>query len=201
MDVNQLNSYLFIDLHSTSSETFPENISKQYMINNDNISIEDENQIKPRYYLKHQQQRRSTLTSKRLQNSRFLVRERSLPNNLSKLPQLRQVTTRKQRHLYGLDDSSNSSMTIVNPDVQSTIISTSTDDYEDSHAYHVNQNHIMQTIKEEKPFFVHQNYEQEPYFFELVSTTRDDYSDIQIPYRSSPIIANRIVYIDDSIIV
>jgi len=175
------------------------------MINNDNRSIEDENPRKSRYYLKHQQQHRSTLTSKRLQNSRFILRERSLPNNLSKLPQLREATTRKQRHLYGLDDTNNSSMTIVNPDVQSTSISTSTDDYDDSHAYHVNQNRIMQTIKEEKPFIDYRDsssrYEKEPHFFEIVSTIRDDYSDIHIPYKSSPIIGNRIVYIDDSIIV
>jgi hypothetical protein len=165
-----------------------------------NTSNEDENQPKHRYYIKHQQQRRSTLTSKRLHNARFLIRERSLPNNLPNLPQLRPIITRQQKRLFGLDDTDNSSTTIFTHDAQSTIISTTTtDDYDDSHSYHVNQKRIMETIKEEKPSSL--PYEQEPRFFERVSTSRDDYSDIQIPYKFSPMIENRIAFIDDSIIV
>ncbi len=204
IDVKQLNSYLFIDLHSTSSETFPNNIrTSEY-----STSTEDENQRKHRYYLKNQQRHRSTLKAKRSHDPRFLMRERALPSNLHSLPQLRQITTRQQRHLFGLNDTDNSSMTIGNPDLQSTTISTTTEDYDDSHAYNVKQNQILQTIKEEKSFFTQQyfpdsflHYEEEPYFFEIVSTSRDDSSEIQIPYISSPIISDRMTYINDSIIV
>jgi hypothetical protein len=212
MDVQQLNSYLFIDLHSTSSETFPDNVSKQFLNNtitsDYNTSTEDESQRKPRFYHKNQQRRRSTLALKRSHNPRFLMRERSLSHHLHQLPQLRQLTTQQQRHLFGPDDTNNSSTTMMNQDLQSTTISTTTDDYDDSHAYNVNQHQIMQTIKEEKPFIVQQHsphlsfqYEKKPYFFELVSTSRDDYTDIQTLYKSSPMIDKQMTYINDSTIV
>jgi hypothetical protein len=128
------------------------------------------------------------------------MRERSLPNNLHKLPQLRRITTRQQKHLFGLDDSNNSSTNMINQDLQTINLnlSTTTDEYSDSHVYHVNQ----------KPSIVHQHfphsslhYKKEPYYFEIVSTTPDDYNDIPIADKSSPIIDNRIAYMNDSIIV
>ncbi len=213
IDVKKLNSYLFIDLHSTSSETFPENISKQVTNNNTKTSgyttsTEDESQKRHRYYVKNQQRYRTTSKSKRSHRPRFLMRERSLPNNLHTLPQLRQITTQQQRRLFEMNDTNNSSTTIVNPDLQSTTVSTTTDEYDDSHAYNVTQNQILQTIKEGKSFFTQPyfpdasiDHEQEPYFFEIVSTSRDDSSELHIPYISSPIIGNRLTYINDSIIV
>lgn len=138
------------------------------------------------------------------------MRERSLSNNPQRLPQLRQVITSQQRHLFGIDDSNNSSTTIINEDLQSTNISTTTDDYDDSHAYHVNQKQVMQTLKEEKTSVVVQqnlpqpsefHYEQEQYLFEIVSTSRGDDSDLQMSYQSTPVINNGPAYINDSIIV
>lgn len=197
MDVQNLNSYLFVDLHSTSSETFPNKTLT-------NTSTDDDNQKKSRYYLKHQQQNHSNLASKRISNSRFLMRERTLPNNLSNLPQLRQLTNRQEKYLFDLDDTNNSSTTVINQDVETATTTTTTDDYDDSHAYRVHQNQILQTIKEENPFINYHHYHDddgEPFFVEVVSTSRDDYSDIQISNKSFPTLTNRMTYIDDSIIV
>ncbi|CAF1291181.1 unnamed protein product [Rotaria sordida] len=216
LDVNQLKSYLFIDLHSTSSETSPDNISKIFSNNNTyDKSIENENQRKYHEYLK-QQRRRSTLKLKQSYNSRFIMRERSLPNNLHQLPQLRQINIQQQqqqqqKNLFQKNNNNNNNniRTIINQDLQSNI----TDDYDSSHAYHVNQNHIMQTINEEKPSMIPQNfphssvspfrlhYDQEPYLYEKVSTSHGDDSDIEIPYQSFPILRNGIIYTNDSIIV
>jgi hypothetical protein len=126
------------------------------------------------------------------------MRERSLPNNLQILPQLRQMITQQQR----TNDSNDSSTTIMNDDLQSTNISTTTDDYDDSHAYHVNQQQVIQTMKEHKtPYSSEFHYEQEPYLFEIVSTSRGDDSDLQMPYKSVPIRNNGPAYMNDSIIV
>jgi hypothetical protein len=207
MNVKQLNSYLFIDLHSTSSETFPDNVSKQFTINTAtsgyNTSTEGETRRK------QQRRQQSTLALKKSYTSRFLMRERTLSNNLHTLPQLRQMITEQQRRLFGLNDTNNSSSTIINDDLQSTNISTTTDDYEDSHAYHVNQKQIIQTMKERKTSIIQENlphstvfhYEQEPYLFEIVSTSPGDDSDLRSPYQSIPVINNGPAYINDSIIV
>ena len=197
IDVKQLNSYLFIDLHSTSSETF-RNTTKTsgYQTSTDDNS----HQRQPRYQRRH----RSTIAH----HPRFLMRERTLPKTLQPLPQLRQMTSQQQRRLFGDDDTINSTTTVTNPDLQSTTMSTTTEEYDESHAYNVKQNQMLQTIKEERPFTIERYlpstsfpYQREPYLFEIVSTSRDDSSDIQMPHRSSPIPGNRIVYMNNSIIV
>lgn len=194
IDAKQLNSYLFIDLHSTSSETFGQNTR----MSSYQTSTDEQSQRPHRY------QRRYRSNVKH--HPRFLMRERSLPNNLQTLPQLRQMTNQQQRRLFGLDDINNSTTTITNADLQSTTISTTTttEEYDDSHAYNVKQNQMLQTIREERPFTTDRYFplEHQPHhLFEIVSTSRDDSSDIHIPYRSSPIPTNRITYINDSIIV
>ena len=213
IDVQRLNSYLFIDLHSTSSETFPDNVSKPSTNNTRtsgyNTATVDESQRKYRSHLRNQKRRRSVSTLKQSHYPRFLMRERSLPNNLGTLPQLRQATTTTTQLQRHFDDTNDSNTTVVNQDLQSTTITTTTDEYDDSHAYNVKQNQILQTINEDKPYMDEEHfpphlaftYEQEPYCFEIVSTSRDDSSDMQLPYISSPIIGNRMTYINDSIIV
>ncbi|CAF2585172.1 unnamed protein product [Rotaria sp. Silwood2] len=216
IDPKQLNSYLFIDLHSTSSETFPDAISKPYP--NDNTTTsgydtstygEDRNYKKShryrrrRYYHNQRQRRRSTQALKRSNGPRFLMRERSLPNTLLKLPQLRQ-----QNHLFDIRDHNNSGTTSnTNQDHISTNLSTTTDDYDDSHAYHVNSSRIMNTIEEEKPSIINKSLPRQPYLFEMVSTYCGDdsdmpnYEDIPIPLKSSSMTGNGIAYVNDSIIV
>ena len=203
LDVQQLKSYLFIDLHSTSSETFPDNASKttNTITSGYNTSTENQSQKKNRYYFKQQRKYQRTLNLKKAYTPRFLMRERSLPNNLQILPQLRQMITQQQR----TNSSNNSSTTIINDDLQSTNISTTTDDYDDSHAYHVNQQQVIRTMKEDKtsivPYCSEFHYEQEPYLFEIVSTSRGDDSDLQMTHKSVPIRNNGLAYINDSIIV
>lgn len=200
IDPKQLKSYLFIDLHSTSSETFPNTMKTSgYQTSTDDYS-------QPRQS-RYQRRHRSTMAHQ----PRFLMRERTLPKTLQSrpsLPQLRQLTNQKQRRLFGDDDTTNSTTTVTNPDLLSTTMSTTTEEYDESHAYNVKQNQMLQTIREERPFTIERYlpstsfpYEREPYLFEVVSTSRDDSCEIQIPYRSSPIPANRIVYMNDSIIV
>ncbi|CAF1066255.1 unnamed protein product [Rotaria sp. Silwood1] len=219
LDVKQLKSYLFIDLHSTSSETYPDNMSKEFKNNTItttyNKSIENENQRIYYEYLKQQKQRRSILKLKQSSNPRFIMRERSLPNNLHRLPQLRQTSSIKQqqRNLFQHNNINSSTATIINQDLQSNHVSNITDDYDNSHAYHVNQNQIMQTINEEKPsnipqYFSHTfvspfrlHYNQEPCCFEKVSTSHGDDSDIELPYQSFPTLGKGITYINDSILV
>jgi len=208
IDPNQLNSYLFVDLHSTSSETFPSSNIKKH--SNDHTTTsgydtstggEDRNHKNPvryrrrrRYYHRQRQRRRSTLALKRSYGPRFLMRERSLPNNVIKLPQLR------QRHLFEIRDNNSSSTTSNNN--QDLISTLTTDDYDESHAYHVNQSRMMDTIEEEKPLNMHQ-----PYFFEMVSTYRGDdsdmpnYEDLPRPLKSPSNIGDGIAYVNDSIIV
>jgi hypothetical protein len=193
IDIKQLNSYLFIDLHSTSSETYPDNVFKQFT--NNTITNDYETSTEHANQRKH----RAALPLKRSQAPRFLMRERYLPTNLPKLPQLRHATMQQQRYLYGMNDSNSTSQSLP-----STKIFTTKNDYDDSHSYHMNQNQILQTIKEERPS-VHSpyplHYEDEPYGFEIISTSLDDESDIQIPSKSSPIINNRTAFMNDSIIV
>ncbi len=220
IDLKQLNSYLFIDLHSTSSETCPDTISKQYPNDNTTTSGYDTstggedrytknsflNRRRRRYYHHRQrQQRRSTKPLKRSLGPRFLMRERSLPSTLVKLPQLRQ-----QRHSFGIgNNNSSSTNSNNNQDLLSTNLSTTTttDDYDESHAYHVQRSRIMNTIEEEKPSVIHKSSSKQPYFFEMVSTHRGDdsdmpnYEDMRLPFKSSPIIADGISYVNDSIIV
>jgi len=211
IDPKQLNSYLFIDLHSTSSETFPDINSKKYPNDNTTTSGYDtstggddrnyKNSLRHRrrrYYHHQRQRRRSTLALKRSNGPRFLMRERSLPNTFPKLPQLRQ-----QDHLFNIRDNTSSSTTSNNnQELISTNLSLTTDDYDESHAYHVNQSCIMDTIEEEKPSIIHQ-----PYFFEMVSVHRGDdsdmpnYEDLPIRTKSSSNIINGIAYVNDSIIV
>ncbi|UJR33265.1 hypothetical protein I4U23_020720 [Adineta vaga] len=215
IDPKRLNSYLFIDLYSTSSETFPDTISKQHANENTTTSGYDtstggedrhfQNPIRYRrrrgYYYHQRQRRRSTRTLKRSYGPRFLMRERSLPCNLLKLPQLRQ-----DQSFLGVR-TSHSSSTNTNQDFISTNVSTTTDDYDESHAYHVQHSRTMNTIEEEKPIVIPKSYSQQPYFFEMVSTNRGDdsdmpnYEDIQIPYKACPIRGDGIAYINDSIIV
>ncbi|CAF2643832.1 unnamed protein product [Rotaria sp. Silwood2] len=221
LDVKKLKSYLFIDLHSTSSETSPDNnISKVFsnntIINTYNKSIENENQRKHHKYLK-QQQCSSTLTLKQSFNSRFIMRERSLPNNLHQLPQLRQTSIQQQKNLFQEDNMNSNTATIMNQDLQSNKISNTSDDYDNSHAYHVNQNQIIQTINEEKPsiipqYFPHSfvspfrhHYDQVPYCFEKVSTSHDDDddddNDNEMAYEDFPTLGKGVIYINDSIVV
>ncbi|CAF0898822.1 unnamed protein product [Adineta steineri] len=215
IDPKQLNSYLFIDLHSTSSDTYPDGISKQYVHDNTTTSGYDtstggddrnyQNTIRyrrRRYHYNQRQRRRSTKTLKRSHGPRFLMRERSLPANLLKLPQLRQ-----DRHLFGLDNHINSTHSNTNQDLISTNLSTTTDDYDESHAYHIQHSRTMNTIEEENPIMIHKSFSQQPYFFEMVSTNRGDdsdmpnYEDLRIPYKSSPMMGDGIAYVNDSIIV
>ena len=213
-DPKQLNSYLFIDLHSTSSETFPSMNSKKYPNDNSTTSGYDTStggeekhrktslryRRRRRSYHHQKQRRRSTLALKRTNAPRFLMRERSLPNNLIKLPQLRQ----QSNHFFDLRDN-HSSNTLSNnhQDLISTNLSLTTDDYDDSHAYHIHPSSIMDTIEEEeKPSIIHQ-----PHFFEMVSVHRGDesdmpnYEDLPRSEKTSRHIGDGIAYINDSIIV
>ena len=141
------------------------------------------------------------------------MRERFLPTHLPNLPELRQ-----QHHLISLKDPSTTSST--NQDGLSTNLSTTTDDYDDSHAYHVNQNKPLKTIAEEAdegergkasaavPRSFPLRLAQQPLLFEKVSTSRGDdsdmtnYDDLPLPTRaSSSHIAHGIAYINESIIV
>jgi hypothetical protein len=213
IDPKQLNPYLFIDLHSTSSETFPDVRSKKYSNENTTTSgydtstggEEKRRKTSLRYrrrrpYNHQRQRRRSTLALKRSNGPRFLMRERSLPNNLIKLPQLRE----QQNHLFDLrDNHSSSTISNNNQDLISTNLSLTTDDYDDSHAYHINPSCLMDTIEEEKPSISHQ-----PYFFEMVSTHRGDesdmptYDDLCLTRKtSSTNLGDGIAYVNDSIIV
>ncbi|CAF0742530.1 unnamed protein product [Rotaria sp. Silwood1] len=216
IDPKQLKSYLFIDLHSTSSETFPDGVPKHYPNGNTTTSGydtstcgEDRNYKKSHRYRRRRfnhnqrQRRRSTQTLKRSNGPRFLMRERSLPNTLVKLPQLRQPN-----HLFDIRDHNNSSTTSnTNQDHISTNLSTTTDDYDDSHAYHVNSSRIMNTIEEEQPSIIHKSLPRQSYLFEMVSTYCGDdsdmpnYEDIPIPLKSSSITGDGIAYVNDSIIV
>ncbi|UJR13929.1 hypothetical protein I4U23_000934 [Adineta vaga] len=101
MDVNQLHSYLYIDLHSTSSETFSDSFFQQI---NSKTPCRSDSYFKQQHY-------QSNLAYKRSYGPRFLMRERNLSRNLRRLPQLRQATMQQQKNLYGLDDSDNSSTT------------------------------------------------------------------------------------------
>jgi hypothetical protein len=213
IDPQQLNSYLFIDLHSTSSETVPDVSIKKYPQENTTTSGYDtstggeernyKNSLRHRRrrsYQHQRQRRRSTLALKRSNGPRFLMRERSLPNTLLNLPQLRQ---QQQNHFFDLRDNHSSSTTSNNnQDLISTNLSLTTDDYDDSHAYHVNRSSIMDTIEEEKPPII-----QPPYFFEMVSTHRGDdsdmpnYEDSPTPFKSSPNRGDGIAYVNESIIV
>jgi hypothetical protein len=212
IDPKELNSYLFIDLHSTSSETVPDKMTKKYPNDCTTTSGYDtstggedrnyKNSIRNRrrrYYNQQRQRRRSTLALKRSHGPRFLMRERSLPNTILKLPQLRQ-----QRDLFDIKNNNNTSTTTTNTnqDLISTNFSITTDDYDESHAYRVNQSRITNPIAKEKP-----SLPQQPYFFEMVSTYRGDDSDmpnyevLPKPIRSLPIKGDGIAYINDSILV
>ncbi|CAF4653954.1 unnamed protein product, partial [Rotaria magnacalcarata] len=156
-----------------------------------------------RYYYNQRQRRRSTMGLKRPNGPRFLMRERSLPSALIKLPQLRQHS-----HLFDIRDPNSSSTTSnTNQDHISTNFSITTDDYDDSHAYHVNSTRIMNTIEEEKPSMIHQSLPRQPYLFEMVSTYCGDDSDMPNyehmprPLKSSFMTGDGIAYVNDSIIV
>ncbi|CAF1640341.1 unnamed protein product [Adineta ricciae] len=218
IDPKQLQSYLFIDLYSTSSETCPDGVSRPYMNDNTTTSGYDtstggedrrfQNHMRYRhrrgYYYNQKQRRRSSRTFKRSRGPRFLMRERSLPSNLLKLPQLR------HDHRFSTMRTSHSSSTASNPNLDfiSTNASTTTDDYDESHAYHVQHSRTMNTIEEEEnPAMISRTYSQQPYLFEMVSTIRGDdsdmpnYEDIRMPYKICPIRGDGIAYVNDSIIV
>ena len=210
IDVKQLNSYLFIDLHSTSSETFPENISKVFS-NNATIgayyrSARSTNSRKYDQYLK-QKRLQSLSTLKQSYGSRFLMRERSLPNNLHKLPQLRQTTTQSRNDLRINNFNSSDATMTMNQGLQLMNV---TDNYHNNHIYHVNQKQIIKNIDEEKLFTVQQNnplysysrhYNQQPYLFQKVSISPGDDIDIEIPYTTFASLGNRDGYMNDSILV
>lgn len=220
IDPKQLNSYLFIDLHSTSSETYPtECSSKQHLAElNTTTSGYDTStggEDKPPYHsfkhrrrrlpYYHRQRRRSTMGVKRSVATRFLMRERSLPAQLLRLPQLRH-----HRRLMSIRDhrSLSTATTMSNSDFISTSLSSTTDDYEDSYAYRI---HRMKTIDEEQPSLIKSPYlspcPRPSFFFEKVSTSRGDesdmpiYDDIPMALRTSPKLADGIAFVNDSIIV
>lgn len=103
-----------------------------------------------------------------------------------------------------------SSLTTNHHDLLSTNISTTTDDYDDSHAYHVNH---YQSIEEEKlsnlqnarPYATVSSYArrqlEQPHFFEVVSNYHGDDSDQSVLPRPSARRGHGVAYIDDSIIV
>ena len=206
-DPKQLHPYLFIDLHSTSSDTLPDGHAKKFVNENSTTSGYDtstggEDRTRPtslryrrrrRSYHQHRQQRRrSTLAFKRTHNARFLMRERSLPHTLIKLPELRQRANRPFH--FPADQSSSSSTSNANQD----FLSVTTDNLDENQAYHLSQSRLMDTIEEERP---------QVGFFEMVSVHRGDESDLpqedHLPsleqvsrYRGSGV-----AYINESIIV
>lgn len=214
IDPKQLNSYLFIDMHSTSSDTVPDIMSKKYPKDNTTTSGYDtstggedrnyKNSVRNRrrrYYHHQRQRRRSTLALRRAHGPRFVMRERSLPNTFLKLPQLRQ-----QNNFFDIKNTNTSTTTSnTNQDLISTNFSITTDDYDESHAYRVNQSRRINPPIEEKPLSSQQ--QQKPYFFEMVSTYRGDDSDmpnyeiLPKPFRSTSTKGNGIAYINDSIVV
>ena len=168
LDPQHLNSFLFVDLHSTSSETFPETYSRHMMqhhpANTNNTTTNG---------LPYRSWRRPTLSDVK---ARFVMRERSPANTLSRLPQLRQQIVQIENGGEAQDNS----LTTLNPELLSTDLSLTTDDYDDSHAYHVHQhqNPLMQKIDEEAPTTFHPLYQDEKQrLFELVSIYRGDDSD------------------------
>ncbi|CAM2712905.1 unnamed protein product [Rotaria socialis] len=204
--VEQLKSYLFVDLHSTSSETLPDNMSKVTSDNTTTINFDrstrNETQRKRHHEYLAQQQGRFTSKLRQPYNSRFIIRERLLPNNLRQLPQLRQQSTQQQGNLFRRDNINEGTSTI------DTI-----DDYQDTNVHRVDQNQIMQTIEEEKPSMVpqciprsvlpslHLHYNRTPYYFEKVSTSNADDSDIEVPFKTFPFMSKIIIYTNDTIIV
>lgn len=211
IDPKQLHPYLFIDLHSTSSETVPDANARRFSNENSTTSGYDtstggEEKSRPnsfryrrrrRSYRQQRQRRRSALAFKRTHTARFLMRERSLPSNLLKLPQLRQ---RSHRLFNFPADQSSSSTSNLNQDFLSTHLSLTTDNYEDNHAYHISDSGMMDTIEEE------QRVAPIPQagFFEMVSVHRGDESDMaqyEVPTYSSHFRGNGIAYINESIIV
>ncbi|CAF1608717.1 unnamed protein product [Rotaria magnacalcarata] len=215
--IEQLKSYLFVDLHSTSSETLPDNMSKVTSDNTTTINFDrstrNETQRKKHHEYLGQQQGRFTSQLKQPYNSRFIIRERLLPTNLRQLPQRRLQSTQKQGNLFRRDNINDSTSTTNTQDFQSTNIINTIDDYQDTHAYHVNQNQIMQTIEEEKPSMIpqciprsvlpslHLRYYRTPYYFEKVSTSNADDSDIEVAFKTFPFMGKRIIYTNDTIIV
>ena len=136
------------------------------------------------------------------------MRERSLPKHLGQLPQLRQGSSPLEMRYMN-----DSSLTTNNHDLLSTNISTTTDDYDDSHAYHVNHYQTIQSIQEEKlshlqnvrPYAMVSSYArqqpEQPHFFEVVSNYHGDDSDQSVLPRPSALRGHGVAYIDDSIIV
>ena len=208
IDPKQLHPYLFIDLHSTSSETVPDANAKKYSNENSTTSGYDtstggEERNRPnsfRYRRRRrsyhrQQRRRSNLAFKRTHTGRFLMRERSLPSTLNKLPQLRQRSNR----LFNFPaDQSSSNTSNPNQDFLSTNLSLTTDNYDDTHAYHISESRLMDTIEEERVVPIPQ-----PGFFEMVSIHRGDESDLAQyeDLSTSHFRGNGIAYINESIIV
>ena len=195
LDPKQLHKYLFVDLHSTSSETYPERNSKKISYDNNTTTSgydtstggEDRNykhtfryQHRRRYHHRsiHQQirqRRRSTLAFKRAHGARFLMRERSLPSTLLKLPQLRQPNP-----LLHFQDQHSSSTISTNPQ---DFISTNLSDSTEVSSSNSRSKYSMKIVNEQTKPSVEQ---PTPIcFFEKVSTHRGDDSDMP-NYESLP---------------
>lgn len=219
MAPKQLNSYLFVDLHSTSSETCPEQRLKPSMNENttsgydtstgadDKSSRRWSKYRRRRMPTNQRQKRRPGLSVKRQGGPRFMMRERSLPNNLLNLPQLRQnrqVFNRK----YNSHASNDSTTLATDSDLTSESFSSNKFNKKIRHFV---SNNRLKPIEEEKPCVITSPYltpiERPSYFFEKVSTSRGDESDLGIyddmPHKWTNSAGNRdgIVYVDRSIIV
>ncbi|CAF1310118.1 unnamed protein product [Didymodactylos carnosus] len=149
----QMNSYLFIDLHSTSSETFPDG-SGDYEASTTNT--EDAIEAAPRTNNQNGKYQKRILSGKKYRKQhrqkrflntnngpRFLMRERQLPVHMLSLPQLRSISNFQ-------NNNTTTSINTINQDssLTSTEFSSTDDDFDNSHAYHLNQNQ-MKAIEEE----------------------------------------------------
>lgn len=219
LDVEQLNSYLFVDLHSTSSETLPDNTSKlvnDNTIRHNTIDMSSDNEHNKKhlnYFQQSQQQGRSFLKPKQPYSARFVMRERSLPNNLNRLPELRYKNLEQLGNLFQLNDTNSSTYTTNTQYLQSSDARHPIHDDEDSHVYHVQRNQMMQMINEKKPATTLQHPPQPVssplhcycnrnlYYFEKVSTSNADDSDIEVLYTNFPDMNNGSIYMNNTIIV
>ncbi|CAF0773815.1 unnamed protein product [Didymodactylos carnosus] len=146
----EMNNYLFVDLHSTSSETFPDGSADYEASTTTNIddaieTVAHINNQNPKYSRRNiwGKNDRKQRHLNAVDQPRFLMRERQLPVNMLSLPQLRSL------NIFQNDNTTTSINTLnQNSSSTSTEFSVTDDDFDNSHFYHVNQN-PMKIIKEE----------------------------------------------------
>jgi hypothetical protein len=223
LDPTHLNSLLFIDLHSTSSETYPEtnstattnhrhteNTSRSTGDYHRSIDNGNCTNMAHRHSLPHRSWHRTTAsypTRTLSYGQRFLVRERSLPYHLQQLPQLR----RQHQTYHGdiIDDDSSSSVTTTttNSSLPMNHDDSSVDD--DARLYYGVRTMIPQAnystmfqSRFDRQFVMYPRYSMQiPYLSEFLSINRDDENDLLDLSSSTVRRHSDNIQLNDSIIV